>query len=573
VRGAVGRRSTARLDPYRVHLGLLLIALPVLLYCARDKWFWLDDFDFLADRQLGDNLGDILRNLVRSHGDQLSTLQMVVYRGLYSIFGLHSYVPYVLVVIAFHLVASGLLWLIMKRNGVHPWVATVLCAAFTFFGAAADELLFAALMNYTAALAFGFAQLSLADHDGQDRRRDLFAMTCGIAAVFCSGVAVVTVAVVGVTVLVRSGWRRAALQAAPPAIIYGAWQLAYGGGREGTSVGRWLDFVGTGIVNTVEELVQVPYLGIPMLVALFAFLALTWRPTKARPDLAVMPLAVGAIAFFGFTALGRAVYGADFAESERYVYVGAALLLPALGIGVTRLLQQRALLPALAIAGAWMVIANVVLLFEQPSRDDRLERIEATVVAASVLPELDSLSADQAGVTVVPGLKFGQLANLARDGAIPDPETDDPRLTALVRGLLSVRVLPGAPQPVPDAAPPVLRTVERAEATANRRCVELSHAKRERGRVVVDFPDANTLEISTRLSTFASDRSKNYVRLQWRGESDEARSRTRTVYLVPELDWTLQVSQAGYSVRVTFPPSLDMRLCGLDVSAVGVTAR
>jgi hypothetical protein len=56
---------------------------------------------------------------------------------------LRTYVPYLLRVVSLHLVLARLLWLVMRRAEVHPWIATAAAALFILFGSGHDNILFA----------------------------------------------------------------------------------------------------------------------------------------------------------------------------------------------------------------------------------------------------------------------------------------------------------------------------------------------------------------------------------------------------------------------------------------------
>jgi hypothetical protein len=279
-------------------------------------------------------------------------------------------------------------------------------------------------------------------------------------------------------------------------------------------------------------------------------------------------MALGAVLFFAVTGFGRAIYGASFAESDRYVYIGAALLLPAIGIVVTRMLRHRVARALLAVAGVWVLLSNVILLFGQPGRDDGLERTKETVVAAAALSEISALTDEQAGTVLVPELTFGQLAALERDGAVPRVHTDA-RTTAMVRGLLFVGIVPGVPGPASASALPVLGRVRHANAAAQGDCVTLTHAARRRSSFVVSFPDPGSISISTTWSGQGSEASVGLVDLSWHTRRDAVYSFRRPVLLSPGQPWSLRVLRAGYVVRATIPASLDAKLCGLDVESGG----
>ena len=67
-------------------------------------WFNDDDWDFLARRKAGD-VGD----LMRPHFGHWTLLPMLAYRLLWTMVGLRSYTPYLLLAIAAHLAVAALL--------------------------------------------------------------------------------------------------------------------------------------------------------------------------------------------------------------------------------------------------------------------------------------------------------------------------------------------------------------------------------------------------------------------------------------------------------------------------------
>jgi hypothetical protein len=119
-------------------LGVGLVLFPVF---GHSQWFFLDDWDFLADRRATD-LGDLLR----PHNEHWMTIPILVYRMLFRLCGLRTYVPF--------------------------------------------------QMAWIGALVLGLTHLILADHDGPIERRDWLGLLTGLA-VLCSGVAVTMVVVVG----------------------------------------------------------------------------------------------------------------------------------------------------------------------------------------------------------------------------------------------------------------------------------------------------------------------------------------------------------------------------------------
>ena len=105
------------------------------LALARTQWFFADEWEFLSGRGLNPS------DLLRSHYGHWVAVPIVVYRVLWDVVGLRSYLPYVALAIGLHLVAAALLWVIMRRAGARASTATVAASAFVLFGAGAQDVL------------------------------------------------------------------------------------------------------------------------------------------------------------------------------------------------------------------------------------------------------------------------------------------------------------------------------------------------------------------------------------------------------------------------------------------------
>ena len=268
---------------------------------------------------------------------------MVVYRLLYAIFGVRTYLPYQVLIVALHLTVAALLRAIMRRAGVGPWLATAVASVYVFFGAGGLDILFAFQITFVGALAFGLTQLLLVDHDGPLDRRDWLALAAGLLAILCSGVALATVVVVGVFSLVRRGWRVALLQTAPPLGVYSIWWVTRGRGAVRWSRNlRVHEWTWNGLSGTFSSLTRVSALAVVVGVLFVAGLVYVWRQRGGARMLrtsAAMPIAmlVGALAFLVLTGIARASFGAGSVREGRYLDIVAALTLPAIAMAADAL--------------------------------------------------------------------------------------------------------------------------------------------------------------------------------------------------------------------------------------------
>ncbi|HVF13751.1 MAG TPA: hypothetical protein VM942_04080, partial [Acidimicrobiales bacterium] len=206
------------------HALSLVAGLVVLLVVNRNQWFAGDEWDFLARRGLhGAEAG-----LFEPHNEHWSTGPILVYRALYSLVGLRSYLPYIAVLVLVHLALAHLLWRIMRRVGVDPWVSTALAAVFAVLGAGTENLVWAFQIGFVGSVLLGMVVILLVDHDGPFDRRDHVAWLVSVVALTFSGISVTMVVIAGLTVLLRRGWAQAAKTVVVPAAVYLLWLMVAG---------------------------------------------------------------------------------------------------------------------------------------------------------------------------------------------------------------------------------------------------------------------------------------------------------------------------------------------------------
>jgi hypothetical protein len=427
-----------------VFLAVAIASIPLLLRLGHDRWFQYDDWDFLASRDAGS-----LHDLFEAHGQHWSTLPILVYRAEWYLFGLHSYWPYQLACVLSHLVVAGLVLTVMRRAGVRPSTATALALLFVFFGAGEENIAYAFQINFNAALAFGLVHLLLADHDGPVDRRDWLGLLAGFLGLMSSGIAVTMVVVVGLAMLLRRGWRVAALHSVPLGVAYLVWYAAIGhDAYEGRDVSSPLDalaFARTTIAASFGGLAQVPGLGWALGVLIVAGLVLAWRrqPFGQVRRVAAAPaaLAVGALVFVLITAFGRVGFAPGIERSTRYIHVVAALLLPVVAVAADAVMRRwRATVPILVVALGASLVGNIRdFSNERVYSGEFLEGYRRFILTMPRVPLADEVPRDvRPDRGLAPYVSVGWLRNGVGAGRIPPPEdvTPEERATAEARVVL-----------------------------------------------------------------------------------------------------------------------------------------
>jgi len=414
-----------------------VVAFLLLLYLTRAQWFFDDEWEVIANRGFA---GHPL-NLFFPHNEHWSTIPILIYRGLFALFGLHSYLPYMFVLLVLHVAVAHTLWRLMIRAGADQWVATVLVAVFLVLGAGYEDLTWAFQLAWLASILCGLVGLYLVDHDAPFGWKDVAGWGVLIAGLMSSGIGVTMVAMVGAAALLRRGPRAGLAIISVPAVVYAVWLLAVGrNGIGGVPISRtgfllWGDFIWRGLTVTVEGISGLAGFGAVAIVGIFVWLAVHWR--DARTAGPVFAGAAGAAVFFLIVGVGRVSLGVDQATAPRYIYIGAALLLPSVGFVTSSLARRDRVAQLAAVAllafGALhglAVLVNQELAFavvKQQSKRDILA--SAGLVSAGT-----ALIGDHPDPRWAPDLTVQELAEMQAEGKLPaaDDVNDTDRLDALL---------------------------------------------------------------------------------------------------------------------------------------------
>jgi hypothetical protein len=430
---------------YSVFLAALI---PFFLWVGRGQWFQFDDWDYLVQRRAGD-LGDLLR----PHNGHWEAVPVLVYRGLWSIFGLR-YQPYMLVSIVASLCGIVLLLVIMLRARTRPWIAIGVATLLVLFGdGQVNVALRVTSITFVGfAVPLGFLHLILADHDGGLDRRDWAGLGVGFVALLCSNVATVMVLAVGIAMLVKRGWRIAAFHVLPLATVFVAWWIAKG--RHDTGVGSpsrlrplpsAVHFAWLLVTGTIESLSRVGGAGLVFgLIGVIGLVLALWKADAVRRREAVVPCALLlAAAFFTIeTGLGRAdllAQGSKAIRQGHYMAAVAFLSLPALAFLAEETVRH---FRRVAVVFASLLVVAIganthTLINDADAKRPAVAQFRNTVLA---IPQIAQEAAAPRGLRPFKGeampLTVGWLLDAAAHGKLPRPR----EMSTATRGLATVHV-------------------------------------------------------------------------------------------------------------------------------------
>lgn len=375
-------------------------ALPLLLFVLGDHfWFLRDDWFFITDRELS-SVGDLFRD----HNGHWSTVPIVVFRGLYALVGIRSYLPYQAAVVGAHLVVALLLRALMRRYGASPWLATAVAGSLVLLGTGREDIIWAFQVGYTSSLAFVLAQWVLAEHDGPLGRRDLLGVAAGLLAISAASPPLPIYPALAVTLLVRRGWQAAALHVGPVAAVYLLWSAIVHPDRSSPwgrpTAQTVVDWVTHGQTQAFKALTG----GTGVAVALAAVVAaglVVAVVTAARaprpvgdgrlgavvatgrawlaPVIGPVSLFGASVVFIALAAQARWIAGPTAAGASRYLYVDVVLTLPLVALALQALIDRWRPLAVLVLVVLVGVPGNIGAFDDPPFGPAHHEHQEALI--------------------------------------------------------------------------------------------------------------------------------------------------------------------------------------------------
>jgi hypothetical protein len=428
-------RSTSERVVTRVHVLTLLAAAGFLIYESTQRWFFGDEWNFLAGRGL--RLGRT--GIFYPYNQHWVTIPIVIWRALFNVVGVHDYWLYSLPVVAAQLVACHMLWRIMLRHDVEPWTATLLVAAFAVVGAGWQNLTWAFQISFVGSLAFGLLAV-----DAVERDRPWMPASWGVCSLLCSGVGVPMVFAAGLVALVRRKPRIAASAVLIPGAIFLIWYEYVGRtGRvsaidtKSLHLGNLFSFVWTGLTASTAGFLDAPHaVGIVALVVL-AVVAVVRRSIPLALAITTIPLYIS-------VAFSRLSFGPAVAASSRYTYLGIALLLPLIGQAATFLMRSRYLRPVVLSALVVLIGVNAVVLYRAgksgyQAQTANQQRVDIQAAAYLIHAGEQFPSQDPAPMYNVYAPTMSQLRALIRRGQLSVPAAVSLRSLQAERAILATQ--------------------------------------------------------------------------------------------------------------------------------------
>lgn len=408
--------DTPRLPLLALGAAALLLAAAAL--AGRDLWFFSDDWNIYADYHAG--------GLLEPFNGHLSLVPAGIYLVLFHTVGVDSYLPYrlsglvALAVLAFQLVRFAHTRLGDRGpDGIARGAVLVALAvaAVLWNSAGTMNLLFPFLMNFSlpiAALVAIWWHLDRADGDDAEHavRHEVLASLWLCLALGTSGLGLMTLAAVGVELVVSRASRRRLAVMAPGPVLWAVWYVGHRDANQiSTDVAAVLEYCARMFLGATTSLAAgSDVLGVLLAVLTVAFFALAawrWRSLDART--------LGALAapatFILFTAVTRLdIVPAIPPDELRYSWAVAAYLVLAAVVAARRTPMFDVTVPrgaSIAAAAVAVVVLGLGAVRLWDSMQDWNRQVaEARPGLSTVLFATEAIGADRIDPDVVIPLSY-----------------------------------------------------------------------------------------------------------------------------------------------------------------------
>lgn len=331
----------------------MVVQLVVAIVHTHDMWYMPDDWYFVTKRGTIPGWDD---GLFAPFAGHWMTGPVFVYRFMFEVFGMQSYVPYALMTILLHLAIVVALYVLLRRVAVGAWVALSVAVLMTFAGVGSEAFLWDSTMPQMGSLFLGLAALVVLAPELASQRRQLAACVILCVGVAFSGFGIGMAVFAFAWLLGTQRLLVAVRTVGPSVLLFGVWFLAIGhtGSPPRLALAEYLQtpkFIWTGLTETLGTASGIQGAGPALLIALFAgMLLLVEAPIRQR-YLAWAGIAA-AVAQLVLLAISRLSFGVESAAAGRYRYAVLVFLTPSLalliGAVASRVAQPRWMAAGLA---------------------------------------------------------------------------------------------------------------------------------------------------------------------------------------------------------------------------------
>lgn len=359
---------------------LFLYAL-YIIFIGRNQWFFYDDFDFVSNNRIS---GSYISALLMPHNEHTALLPFVLFRLIYMVFGLSSYIPYFVINIIVLTITFYVLYLFARSLKISSRIAFFGIVFLSFTPAYYENIFWAFQVGLSLSTCFGFMSLGLISASNRFKKYNkILVFGSLMISVFSSSLGLIFIVMSIILILLNRSWRSYIASVVLPLIIWILWSLNFSS-TQGLSLSKliftlknYTQFMSVGVNEALTSIFPIASFGV-LIVGVFTYLA--FRLTEVQDQKILVAHILGLFLMWFLLTYGRASVNGEvnlnLATASRYTFGTLVLLwIPTL-MGIDKSLKEIRITNLAIPLGLVFILWGATTL---NARANQQEEIEAEI--------------------------------------------------------------------------------------------------------------------------------------------------------------------------------------------------
>jgi len=323
---------------------LFLYAL-YIIFIGRNQWFFYDDFDFVSNNRIS---GSFISALLMPHNEHTALVPFVLFRLIYMLFGLSSYMPYFAINIIVLTITFYVLYLFARSLKISSRIAFFGIVFLSFTPAYYENIFWAFQVGLSLSACFGFISLGLISASNRfNKYNKILVFGALMISVFSSSLGLIFILMSIILILLNRSWKSYIASVVLPLTIWILWTVNFSS-TQGLSLSKliftlknYTQFMSVGVNEALTSIFPIANFGV-LVVGVFIYLA--FRLTEVQDQKILVAHILGLFFMWFLLTYGRASVNGEvnlnLATASRYTFGTLVLLwIPTL-MGIDKSLKE-----------------------------------------------------------------------------------------------------------------------------------------------------------------------------------------------------------------------------------------
>jgi hypothetical protein len=323
---------------------LFLYAL-YIIFIGRNQWFFYDDFDFVSNNRIS---GSFISALLMPHNEHTALVPFVLFRLIYMLFGLSSYMPYFAMNIIVLTITFYVLYLFARSLKISSRIAFFGIIFLSFTPAYYENIFWAFQVGLSLSACFGFISLGLISASSRfNKHNKIWVFGALMISVFSSSLGLIFILMSIILILLNRSWKSYVASVVLPLIIWILWSVNFSS-TQGLSLSKLIftlknysQFMSVGVNEALTSIFPIASFGV---FVVGAFIYLAFKLTEVQDQKILVAHILGLLLMWFLLTYGRASVNGEvnlnLATASRYTFGTIILLWIPVLTGIDKSLKE-----------------------------------------------------------------------------------------------------------------------------------------------------------------------------------------------------------------------------------------